>query len=71
MNACIESQYDNLVNSIFQKNDASKAVKKCKMINLIGDDYKKINSLEKNINVTITLKEIRESRKWDIIYYFE
>ena len=48
-----------------------KAVKKCKMINLIGDDYKKINSLRKNINVTITLRKKLENRKMGHYIIFE
>ena len=49
-----------------------KVVKKCKMINLIGDDYKKINSLRKKYKCyDYFKKEIRESRKMGHYIIFE
>ncbi len=65
MDACNESQYDNLINSIFFNNLTSPQVKaKCRMINLIGNDYKKIESLKKKYRCyDYYKKEIRDSRK--------
>lgn len=65
MDACNESQYDNLINSIFfNKLNSPKVKRKCKMINLIGNDYKKIESLKKKYRCyDYYKKEIRDSRK--------
>ena len=65
MDACNESQYDNLIKSIFFKKLTSpQVIRKCRMINLIGDDYKKIESLKKKYRCyDYYKKEIRNSRK--------
>tara|TARA_X000000950_G_scaffold214790_1_gene258419 strand:+ start:518 stop:1570 length:1053 start_codon:yes stop_codon:yes gene_type:complete len=65
MDACNESQYDNLIKSIFfNKLTSPQVIRKCRMINLIGDDYKKIESLKKKYRCyDYYKKEIRNSRK--------
>ena len=65
MDACNESQYDNLINSIFfNELNTPKVIRKCKMINLIGNDYKKIESIKKKYRCyDYYKKEIRDSRK--------
>ena len=65
MDACDESQYDNLINSIFFKKPVKPSIKSnCRMINLIGKDYKKINKLNKKFKCYDYFKtEVRESRK--------
>lgn len=65
IDACDESQYDNLINSIFFNNLTSpQAIAKCRMINLIGNDYNKIESLKKKYRCyDYYKKEIRDSRK--------
>ena len=71
MDACDESQYDNLINSIFfNKLTSPQVTAKCRMINLIGDDYKKIESLKKNIDAMIIIKKKLETQeKWGIILF--
>ena len=65
MDACNESQYDNLINSIFfNELKPPNVIGKCRMINLIGNDYKKIDSLKKKYRCyDYFKKEIRDSRK--------
>ena len=65
MDACNESQYDNLINSIFFNDLIPPQVRaKCRMVNLIGNDYKKIKSLKKKYRCyDYYKKEIRDSRK--------
>lgn len=65
MDACNESQYDNLINSIFFKElKPPLIIRNCRMINLIGNDYKKIDSLKKKYRCyDYFKKEIRDSRK--------
>ena len=65
MDACNESQYDNLINSIFfNELKPPKVIGKCRMINLIGNDNKKIDFLKKKYRCyDYFKKEIRDSRK--------
>ena len=54
-----------LINSIFfNKLTSPQVTAKCRMINLIGNDYKKIESLKKKYRCyDYYKKEIRDSRK--------
>ena len=64
MDACNESQYDNLINSFSLTTLLTlQVIAKCRMINLIGNDYKKIESLKKYRCYDYYKKEIRDSRK--------
>jgi 5-(carboxyamino)imidazole ribonucleotide synthase len=65
MDACNESQYDNLIKVICNDNLEIPIISnKCKMVNLIGDDYNKISELkEKYKCYDYFKKEIRNLRK--------
>ena len=65
MDACNESQYDNLVNVVCNKSlNEPKILKNCKMINLIGSEYNKINELKTKYKCyDYFKKEIRNLRK--------
>lgn len=65
MDACNESQYDNLIKVICDVNLEMPIISnKCKMVNLIGDEYNKISELkEKYKCYDYFKKEVRNLRK--------
>ena len=73
MDACNESQYDNLLNTIFlNKLNQPLINRKCRMINLIGKDINEIDNLKKKYKCyDYFKKEIRNSRKMGHYVIFE
>ena len=65
IDSCTYSQFDNLVSLIMNgKINSPDPLKDCKMINIIGDEYLKINNIKKKFKCyDYFKKEIRPSRK--------
>ena len=65
IDSCKYSQYDNLILSIFENKPKDPVPhKNCKMVNIIGYEYEKIDSLKKNYKCYDYLKkEIKPKRK--------